>query len=150
MKTAKLIDPLCFIALGGLTLYFAQAHQDENVIVSPAFFPRMVAILMIIMNLLRIITIIFKQEKVESNQPPLTRTGYKSVLIALASLVGYFGLNYLIGFLLSTIIFVFGLMYLLGNRRFLQSAVFCLAVAFSISAIFKYVLVLPLPQGVLF
>lgn len=150
MKTAKLIDPICFIILGVLTLYFAQAHQDENVVVSPAFFPRMVAVLMIIMNLIRIIIMFFKEENFDSNRPPMTGAGYKSALIALAVLVAYFTLNYLIGFLLATIVFVFGLMYLLGNHRFIQNAVFCLVVAFSISAIFKYVLVLPLPEGLLF
>lgn len=149
MKTLNLIDALLYLILGIFIFFYARIYSSDHYTTSPAFFPQMIATLMIIFSSIRLVLWFLNASQVDdaSGAAPMNGARYRSFLVIVACLAGYFVCNLLAGFLISTILFVTFLMRLLGNRNYLQNVLFALLISFGISAIFKWVLVLPLPSG---
>ena len=150
MKKAEWIDPVAYVLIGVVTIFFSRQYDAEYYTIGPGFFPMMIAFLMIAINSFRVVLLLIKSVSDPPVFLPMTKAAYHSFFIILSALTAYFICNFFLGFLVSTSIFVFIMMYLLGNHSIWQNAVFSLLVSISISAVFKWILVLPLPQGMLF
>ena len=79
-----------------------------------------------------------------------TSNSHPAVWIALIATAVYLLLIPLLGFFVSSALFVLSLSFSLGYRRLLVSTLSCLLWAIGIYVVFSRVLKLPLPQGLIF
>jgi putative tricarboxylic transport membrane protein len=111
--------------------------------IGPGFFPRLLAALLIIANIARLL---YSLKGIDSPEPQV-QNDHRPLLIFTSIFALYAIGNYFLGFTLSSIVFLYVLMSVLGNRSKVQKIIVCLVVTFGVKAIFKWVLVLPLPAG---
>lgn len=149
MSKIDLFDSVFYIILGCIVFVFASNNTAEFTAVSPAFFPRMIATAMITVNIIRLILLFYPKSKREYEYKTVNREGLKSFLLITISLLAYYVMNYIVGFPVATVIFVFCLCYLLGEKKIILNIVYSLAISGIITSIFKWILVLPLPQGII-
>jgi hypothetical protein len=143
MKKKEIGNSLFFVFLGGVFLFLTKGMTAEYYTIGPGFFPRMVAISLIITNIIRFIALVIRPDNEKANISYNDRPLYITTIIFILYAAG----NYVIGFTVSSILFLYVLMHLLGNRRRFQKILNSLAVTFVVKAIFKWILVLPLPGG---
>ena len=150
MSKIDLFDSVFYIILGCIVFVCASSNTAEFTAVSPAFFPRMIAIVMIAVNIMRLIFLFYPKNKEIYEYKKVNREGIKSFLLITISLLSYYIINYIVGFPVATVIFIFCLCYLLGERKIIQNLIYSIVISGIITSIFKWILVLPLPQGVIF
>lgn len=143
MKKIEIGNAVFFILLGCFFLYLTRGMKPEYYTIGPGFFPRMIAGLLVLCNVTRLLLIVFNLETFEARIVYDDRPFYAAAGIFALYAVG----NYVIGFTISSLVFLYVMMNLLGNRSLFQKIITPLAVTFAVKAIFKWVLVLPLPAG---
>jgi hypothetical protein len=143
MKKKEICNSLFFVFLGVVFLILTKGMTAEYYTIGPGFFPRMIAILLIITNIIRFLILVIRPDSGQANISYNDRPLYITAIIFILYAAG----NYVIGFTISSVVFLYVLMHLLGNRRRFQKILNSLAVTFVVKAIFKWVLVLPLPGG---
>ena len=149
MSKIDLFDSVFYIILGCIVFVCASNNTADFTAVGPAFFPRMIATAMIAVNVIRLILLFYSKSKWKNEYKSANREGVKSFLLIIVSLLAYYLMNYLVGFPVATVIFVFCLCYLLGEKKIIHNIVYSLAISGIITSIFKWILVLPLPQGII-
>ncbi|MDI6753127.1 MAG: tripartite tricarboxylate transporter TctB family protein [Thermodesulfobacteriota bacterium] len=113
----------------------------------PDLFPRILASMMILLASGLIINALRgKSLKKEDNIDP---KGFLRVLISIGICIGYLFLINWLGFATSTFLFLFILMTLLKQKRILLRISASLIVSLTVWVIFRYFLVIPLPEGLL-
>ena len=150
MSKIDFFDSLIYILLGCLVFFYAKNNTAEFTAVSPAFFPRMIASVLIFVNILRLTLLIYNRDGNQYHLKNINKADIISFVFVILSLFTYYFLNYLIGFTSSTILFIFCLCYLLGEKKVIQNLIFAFVISGVITSIFKWILVLPLPQGIFF
>jgi len=143
MKKIEIFNSVFFILLGCFFLYLTREMKPEYYTIGPGFFPRMIAGLLILANITRLLLIVFRIERFDARIVYDDKPLYAAAGIFALYAVG----NYIIGFTISSLAFLYVMMDLLGNRSLLQKTVTPVAVTLGVKAIFKWVLVLPLPAG---
>lgn len=73
--------------------------------------------------------------------------GFLRVLVAIGLCIGYVFLIHLLGFASATFVFLFALMTLVRQRGVVRRCFASLVTALAVWAIFRYFLVIPLPEG---
>lgn len=126
---------------------------------SPRLFPELVAFLMIALSVGQLILLLTpkwrERAKVKQGSQDESQTvaqivpEKKEFSIRTGVLVAYVCVIPLLGFLISTILFLFTLVTLLGKVKWYFSIPFSLIVAFPVWVLFHYILSVPLPKGVL-
>lgn len=145
MKKIEISNSIFFLLLALLIFYFSKDMKSEFYTIGPDFFPKMLGIFLILANVPRLIAALRLkgEEKQEKNSSDY------HVYLTILIMVIYLGCTYFIGTLLSSIILIYLLMHYLGNRSQFEKAIFSLGVPLVVKGIFKWVLVLPLPKGIL-
>ena len=119
--------------------------KAEFYTIGPDFFPKMLAVFLIAANVPRLVIALRligeKEQRVKSDDV--------AVFFSMLIMVIYLFCTYLIGTVFSSIIFLYFLMHYLGNRNHFQKIILSLGVPLAVKAIFKWILVLPLPRGIL-
>jgi len=111
----------------------------------PDLFPRILSILMIILAVGLIVNAFLgKSLKQEDRIDP---RGFLRVLLSIGICIGYLLLINVAGFATSTFLFLFVLMTLLKQKKIILRIGASLAVSLIVWAIFRYFLVIPLPEG---
>lgn len=138
-----------FSGLGlSLYVYFASKAFErvgEGLSQDPAYYPRVLALLLAVMSIGLLVDTVRKRTKVAC-------TVNKNLLVNLGKFLGVLIVYILIlrpvGFIISTAAFVFGMIWLLGGTR-RHALIFALPVSLIIYLVFSYVLKVPLPKGLL-
>ena len=89
----------------------------------------------------------------EKGKPFCTKEQWITVGILLGTLVAYMLLLYLVGFLVSTPPMLFALVYLLNGRKkpkVVKTIIFAVVMTAIVFLVFRYVLSVMLPMGILF
>ena len=113
----------------------------------PDLFPRVLAVFMSFLAILLIINAFLGKslEKEDYIDPK----GFLRVLVAIGICIVYLVLVNLLGFVTSTFLFLFVLMALLKQERIILRTISSVTVSVIVWAIFRYFLVIPLPDGLL-
>ncbi len=129
--------------------WYSGRYKEVTVhVYGPDLFPRLLAVLMTCLALGLIINAWRgKSLKMEDRIDP---KGFLRVLVAISICVGYIFLIHILGFASSTFIFLFVLMGLLKQKGFLIRLFSAITTSLIIWAIFKYFLIIPMPEGLLF
>ncbi len=142
-RKKELGNSVIFISIGIIFLILSRGMEADVYIIGPGFFPRLISASLIVINVVRFLVIIMSSNgstaDVMSNSRPL----YILTILLISYLAGII----IVGLSLATVLFIYVLMSILGNRSLFQKILIALAVTFAIKAIFKWVLVLPLPTG---
>lgn len=136
------------LALSIWLFWYAGRYKDLAVMgYGPDLFPRILASMMILLALGLIINALLgKSLKKEDNIDP---KGFLRVLISIGICIGYLFLIHWLGFATSTFLFLFVLMTLLKQKRIFLRIGASLIVSLTVWVIFRYFLVIPLPEGLL-
>lgn len=146
MKKVDLGVGAGLLALSVWLFWYAGRYKELAVMgYGPDLFPRILASMMIVLALGLIINALLgKSLKKEDNIDP---RGFLRVLISIGICIGYLLLLQVLGFATSTFLFLFVLMTLLKQERILLRIGASLIVSLTVWVIFRYFLVIPLPDG---
>nr|WP_272899182.1 tripartite tricarboxylate transporter TctB family protein [Caldalkalibacillus salinus] len=131
------------IAFSGLMLYFVKELPEPTgaVELGPAFFPKLILYFIILLCILQILTITLSNHK----QMSAGDSNMGSVMLLIANMIGYvFGLE-IIGYQLSTLIFISLLLALLGVRNYKILISVPLVSVLIIFVVFDWMLNVPMP-----
>ncbi|NWF92792.1 MAG: tripartite tricarboxylate transporter TctB family protein [Syntrophaceae bacterium] len=114
----------------------------------PDFFPRVLAVMMAILGLSLIVNALLGNSLKMGDR--IDPKGFVRMLISIAICIGYLILTNILGFATATFLFLFGLMTFLRQKGILVRLFSSVATAILVWSIFRYFLVIPLPEGLLF
>lgn len=149
MKKVDIGIGIGLIVLSILIFWYAGEYREVTVhVYGPDLFPRILAVLMIVLA----INLILKayQGKSLKMEEKIEVKGFLRVLFAISICVGYIFLIHILGFAVSTFVFLFTLMSLLKQKGVIMRAFSSIITSLIIWAIFRYFLVIPLPEGLFF
>jgi putative tricarboxylic transport membrane protein len=114
----------------------------------PDFFPRVLAVMMAILGLSLIIQALLGNSLKMGDR--IDPKGFIRMLISIAICIGYLFLTTILGFATATFVFLFVLMTFLKQKGIVLRIFSSLVTAILVWSIFRYFLVIPLPEGLLF
>lgn len=129
-------------------LYSNQYKKEMITEYGANFFPQVLSVLMFTLSILLIIKA-FKGEY-QQDMEGINKTGFIRSAITLGISIIYLLLMQLLGFFLSTFIFLFVLMTYIGHKGKVIRFVTCLGVSLAVYGIFYFFLKIPLPEGIFF
>jgi uncharacterized membrane protein YozB (DUF420 family) len=162
-KTKEITISASIMLLGLVTLFYlipAQVDVSEDFEVkslSPAFFPELAAILIVLLSGILIVTWFVHRKDRAENEGLRESSGSEMTAGEEMRVVGafiiaalyYLGFKYL-GFLISTVICLAGMFLLQGGKRGFHIAALSVTVALGLFAFFHYVMKVYFPVGILF
>ena len=122
-------------------------RQTVIYIYGPNFFPQLLSIIMSICAIILIIRAF--QGKALSQKDRIDSQGFIRMIISIAMCIGYLLVMQVIGFTMSTCVFLFILMFFLHHKGWINRTIVCIAVSLIVWVIFRYLLVIPIPTGML-
>jgi hypothetical protein len=128
--------------------YVGRYRPVEIYIYGPDFFPRILAVMMAILGLSLIVNALLGNSLKMGDR--IDPKGFIRLLISIAICIGYLFLTTILGFATATFVFLFALMTFLKQRGILIRIFSSLGTAIIVWAIFRYFLIIPLPEGWLF
>ena len=148
MKNVDIGVGVGLLTLSSSLFWYAGNFKDLTVHgYGPDLFPRILAVFMSFLAILLIINAFLgKSLKKEDHIDP---RGFLRVLVAIGICIVYLVLVNLLGFATSTFLFLFVLMALLKQKRIILRIIASATVSIIVWAIFRYFLVIPLPEGLL-
>lgn len=148
MKRVDIGIGTALIMLSGWMFWYAGRYKELTVHgYGPDLFPRILASLMLVLAVGLIVNAhlgysLPKEDRIDTR-------GFLRVLASIAICIGYVVLIHILGFASSTFIFLLTLMSLVRQRGVWLRVFASLAVALLVWALFRYFLVIPLPEGLL-
>ncbi len=125
----------------------ANAFPSQNTIGPGAeFFPKLTAVILAILS----VFLLFKKENSEQSVFTLQRKNVPYFIGSFISLIIYVILIPTLGFVISTILLTFIWMWLMGIRKWIALIITSILVAICVSAIFEFLLNVPIPHGILY
>jgi len=128
--------------------YVGRYKPKEIYIYGPDFFPRILAVMMCILALGLIINALLGNSLKMGDR--IDPKGFGRMLISIGICIGYLFLTTILGFATATFAFLFILMTFLKQRGILIRIFGSMATSVIVWAIFRYFLIIPLPEGWLF
>lgn len=116
--------------------------------VSAAFFPTIVAAVMIVCSLFMLIKAIIKPKQYEALTPEMKRGYLRGLLTILVSFLYVLAFKP-VGYILSSMLAVFALMVIFGNRKWLLMCIITIVFPVLLYVAFRYGLNIKLPVGIL-
>jgi hypothetical protein len=114
----------------------------------PDFFPRVLAVMMAIFGLSLIVNALLGNSLRMGDR--IDPKGFVRMLISIAICIGYLFLTNILGFATATFVFLFALMTFLRQKGIFVRLFSSLATAILVWSIFRYFLIIPMPEGLLF
>ena len=128
--------------------YVGRYAEKTIYIYGPQFFPKILAILMVILGLALIVNALLGNSLKMGNR--IDPKGFVRMLISIGICIGYLFLITILGFATATFVFLFVLMTFLKQKGILIRLFSSMGTAIFVWVIFRYFLVIPLPEGLLF
>lgn len=128
--------------------YVGRYGAFEIYIYGPDFFPKILAVMMAILGLSLIINAVLGNSLKMGDR--IDPKGFIRMLISIAICIGYLFLTTILGFATATFVFLFVLMTFLKQKGIFIRLFSSVATAILVWAIFRYFLIIPLPEGWLF
>lgn len=154
-KNSDIIAGISFFAFAGL-LYIAAGYMPTREGGIPAlntgFYPRILAILLAVLSVLMVIEALRINNTMKVQSWWNTKTAFLMFAVTLAMLVLYVFVMKLFGFATASFLFITALMWMLTDKAN-RKPVLILGISVGITAIiytiFKMILSIPFPQGLL-
>ena len=150
LKKHNIIVGLLGILLSIYVIVVANRFPGDILRMGPNFFPKTLAILMIIFSGILIVVTTLDKSGESSGRFNLKDPGIQRSFIALLGTIVYLLLFKKLGFVLDTILYLMFLMYLLKLRHYVQMILVSVAMSLTVFYIFRNVLNITLPTGLLF
>ena len=146
MKKADISVGIGLIIASAWIFWYANGYRKATIYYyGPNFFPQLLAITMSLCAIILILNAIRGKSLERSDQIQLK--GFFRLVIAIAICISYLFLMQVIGFAMSTVIFLYVLMVFIGHQGQVKRIFSSIAVALIVWAIFRYFLIIPLPTG---
>lgn len=146
MKKADICTGIGLIIFSTWIFWYANAYSKAAIYYyGPNFFPQAIAIAMSICAIILILKAI-KGKSLETSDR-IQLKGFIRMVIAIAICIGYLFLMQVIGFAMSTSVFLYVLMMFIGQQGLMKRIYSSVAVSLIVWAIFRYFLIIPLPTG---
>lgn len=123
--------------------------KDVLMGVGPSYFPRILAITLLIASGGMIMNTILKDSKTAYEIIDIRDKGIQRALLSLLITIVYCISLRFIGFIISSLIYLFIMMYLLKNRKYVRMIVVSCGVTLGVYFVFKGILNITLPTGFL-
>lgn len=150
MKKADIIAGLLGLSLSFYIIIQSGKFPEDNVLLlGPSFFPRILAVLMLVMSTTLIITALLGKSARTAEKLDIRDPGIQRSIITLAATVIYLLLLKPVGFIVDTIVYLIFLMYLLKLRNYLQMVLVAVGVSVAVYYVFRVALNITLPLGIL-
>lgn len=150
MKKADIIAGLLGLALSFyIIIQSGKFPEDKVLLMGPSFFPRILAVVMLVMATILIISALLGKSAQTAEKFDIRDPGIQRSIITLAVTVIYLLVLKRIGFIIDTIIYLMFLMYLLKLRNYLQMLLVSVGVTLTVYYIFRVALNITLPLGIL-
>ena len=156
-KYGDIIVGLFYTALGGFTIYLAKQLPKSRVMkIGPDFMPTVIGSLILILALILLFTSIknFKRNAAKAESMPADTSDYKRMLASLVLVVIYVNILAPVGFILSTLGYLFlQILVLAPNGKHKAKDVLLYAVidvvfVFVVFFLFRYGFKIVLPAGI--
>ena len=146
MKKADIGVGIGLIILSAWIFWYASAYSKATIYYyGPNFFPQILSIAMSVCAIILILKASRGRTLPQTERIHLR--GFARMLIAIAICIGYLFLMQVIGFAMSTGVFLFVLMMFIGQKGLLKRVTSSVVVSLIVWAIFRYFLIIPLPTG---
>ncbi len=154
-KNSDIIAGIVFFAFAGL-LYIASGFMPTRTggiaALNTGFYPRILAILLAVLSVLMVIEALRTQNTMKVQSWWNSRTAFLMFLVTLVMLILYVFIMKTLGFATASFVFITSLMWMLTDKQG-RKPVLILGVSMGITAIiyiiFKMILSIPFPQGLL-
>jgi putative tricarboxylic transport membrane protein len=129
--------------------WYVGRYADKTIYTfGPQLFPRILAVMMAILGLSLIVNALLGNSLKMGDR--IDPKGFVRMLISIAICIGYLFLTTILGFATATFVFLFILMTFLKQKGIFIRLFSSMATAILVWAIFRYFLIIPLPEGLLF
>jgi putative tricarboxylic transport membrane protein len=149
-KTKEIICSVIFAVFGGfMYLEAAKIHPLMEKDLGSGFFPKIIGLSIFVVAIIQLILTIKREAPKETKND---QEDSKGGLFTIAAIAGYTVLYDVLGFILSTMIYLFIQICILSskkNRNYKLFALVSVITPFIIYALFVYVIDMPLPEGLL-
>ena len=125
--------------------YAGSYHEATIYYYGPNFFPQILALAMGLCAVFLIVNAL--RGKSLSRTDRIDLKGFVRMLIAICICIGYMFLMQVIGFAMSTSVFLYVLMMFIGQKGYVKRITSSVMVSILVWAIFRFFLVIPLPTG---
>ncbi len=155
-KYGDIVAGIFYAALGAVTIYFAQQLPKSRVMkIGPDFMPMVIGILIFVLALMLLFSAVknFKANAAKAEAMPADTSDYKRVLASLVLVVIYVNILAPVGFILSTLGYLFLQIVVLApnDRRdaknILTYAIIDVVFVFVVFFLFRYGFKIVLPAG---
>ncbi|AEE92223.1 conserved membrane protein of unknown function [Tepidanaerobacter acetatoxydans Re1] len=152
MKRINIVTGIIFIALSIFifvqSLSFQQTMITDNFI-GAAFFPRMIAVIMLILSAILIVSSILEKDWHNDTSSIFKWETFKFPLIGVIVLLIYIMLLDKLGFIIDTIILNIVLLSIFRYNNKILTLLLSCAITLAIFQVFQRILMVPLPSGLL-
>ena len=138
---------LCILSIV-IYLYAGQYEGRGVNSYGPNFFPQALASMMFLASVALIIQAL--RGKALKDLEAMNKQGFIRATVTLVIAIGYVFLMKVIGFYLSTILFLFVVMMYLGQKKLWIRIAVSVLVATAVYSLFQYFLKIPLPEGIFY
>ena len=114
--------------------------------VGPAFFPRVIASLFLILGVLFLVIGPRLRAKTTEDTPSISRNDILRAALLLVLTVAYVASQDILGFVVATALYLFAGRFVFGSRRWLSTTLFAVVCAVVLYLVFKTWLNVPLPE----
>ena len=155
-KYGDIVTGIFYAVLGAVTIYFAQQLPKSRVMkIGPDFMPMVIGILIFVLALMLLFSAVknFKANAAKAEAMPADTSDYKRVLASLVLVVIYVNILAPVGFILSTLGYLFLQIVVLApnDRRdaknILTYAIIDVVFVFVVFFLFRYGFKIVLPAG---
>ena len=146
MKKEDIGTGIGLLILSTWLFWYVGKYQAKEIYgYGPEFFPRLLAVLMFVLGLALIVNAL--RGKFLKMGERIEPQGFLRLLLSIAICLGYIFLMNILGFAMATFVFLFALMTFLKQKGIFIRIFSSLVTSVSVWAIFRYFLVIPLPEG---
>jgi len=146
VKRADIGVGLGLIVLSTWIFWYAESYVEKTIyFYGPNFFPQALAVLMCLCAVVLIVRA--ARGRALPRPDRIDLKGFGRMVIAIGMCIGYLLLMQVIGFALGTMLFLFVMMTFLRQRGLVKRAASSVFASLAVWAIFRYFLIIPLPEG---
>jgi putative tricarboxylic transport membrane protein len=148
VRKGNIVISCVFILLGIIVLVNVSTYPSvgREQITGPAFFPRLLALILIGLSVMLFIS---NYRSKDQSSTGLFDIYAINAYITMVGLLGYMVMINIVGFIIATPILLFGLMKFYGMKKYPKLVLSSVIITGIIYGVFKLLLAVPLPTGII-